>query len=55
VSTKQRSSGLGLALVRDIATQHGGSVSLENREDGGARARFAVPLMEEGGQPAANA
>ena len=44
VSTKRRGSGLGLSLVRDIAGQHGGSVSLANREDGGARAVLRVPL-----------
>lgn len=54
VSTKQRSSGLGLALVRDIATQHHGRVALENREGGGACARLELPLMEEGGLTAAN-
>jgi nitrogen fixation/metabolism regulation signal transduction histidine kinase len=48
VSTKKRGSGLGLALVRDIAVQHGGSVVLENREGGGARARFLLPLAGAG-------
>jgi hypothetical protein len=31
VSTKRRGSGLGLSLVRDVATQHGGRVTLEDR------------------------
>jgi nitrogen fixation/metabolism regulation signal transduction histidine kinase len=48
VSTKQRGSGLGLALVRDIAVQHGGSVTLENREGGGACARLLLPLAGAG-------
>lgn len=43
VSTKKRGSGLGLSLVHDIALQHGGSITLENREGGGARARLAIP------------
>ena len=47
VSTKQRGSGLGLSLVRDIARQHGGTVSLEGREGGGACARLVLPLAEE--------
>jgi nitrogen fixation/metabolism regulation signal transduction histidine kinase len=44
VSTKKRGSGLGLALVRDIAIQHGGQVTLEPREGGGTRARLVLPL-----------
>jgi len=48
VSTKRRGSGLGLSLVRDIARQHGGTVSLENRKDGGACARLVLPLAKEG-------
>jgi nitrogen fixation/metabolism regulation signal transduction histidine kinase len=48
VSTKKRGSGLGLSLVRDVAAQHGGNATLENREQGGARARLSLPL--QGGQ-----
>jgi nitrogen fixation/metabolism regulation signal transduction histidine kinase len=44
VSSKNRGSGLGLSLVRDIAAQHGGRVELVNREGGGAIARLALPL-----------
>jgi nitrogen fixation/metabolism regulation signal transduction histidine kinase len=44
VSNKNRGSGLGLSLVRDIATQHRGSVTLVNRDGGGARARLTLPL-----------
>jgi nitrogen fixation/metabolism regulation signal transduction histidine kinase len=44
VSTKRRGSGLGLALVRDIAVQHGGGVTLENRDGGGASARLWLPI-----------
>lgn len=49
VSTKSRGSGLGLSLVRDIARQHGGSVTLEDRPGGGACARLALPLAAEEG------
>ena len=48
VSTKRRGSGLGLSLVRDIARQHGGSVTLEDRPGGGACARLALPLAAGG-------
>ena len=44
VSTKKRGSGLGLSLVRDIARQHGGQATLEDRPGGGARARLSLPL-----------
>jgi nitrogen fixation/metabolism regulation signal transduction histidine kinase len=43
VSTKRRGSGLGLSLVRDVARQHGGDVTLEDREGGGAVARLTLP------------
>jgi len=48
VSTRRRGSGLGLSLVRDVATQHQGSVTLQDREGGGVEARFALPRFEEG-------
>jgi signal transduction histidine kinase len=47
VSTKRRGSGLGLSLVRDIARQHGGAVTLEDREGGGAHARLVLPAAQE--------
>ena len=43
VSTKRRGSGLGLSLVRDIVLQHGGTITLENRDGGGARAILTLP------------
>jgi nitrogen fixation/metabolism regulation signal transduction histidine kinase len=51
VSTKRRGSGLGLSLVRDIARQHGGTVTLVDREGGGACARLVLPLAKEGEGP----
>ena len=39
-----RSSGLGLSFVREVAQMHGGQISLENRDNGGAIARFVVPV-----------
>ncbi|MDX9856840.1 MAG: ATP-binding protein [candidate division Zixibacteria bacterium] len=43
-STKpSQGTGLGLCIVRQIATLHGGSVAIENRPEGGVRAEIALP------------
>jgi signal transduction histidine kinase len=42
-STKTGGSGLGLALVKKIAEDHGGDVALESPPDGGTRARLWLP------------
>ena len=39
-------TGLGLTLVKAIAQGHGGGVTLENREEGGLRARLSLPREE---------
>lgn len=44
-TTKPSGSGIGLVLSRQIAENHGGSLSLENRADRtGALARLRIPL-----------
>jgi signal transduction histidine kinase len=39
-TTRERGIGLGLAFVREIAHDHGGEVSVDRGEEGGARFRF---------------
>lgn len=44
-STRPEGTGIGLVLCRQIAEAHGGSVSLENRQDAaGCEARVLLPL-----------
>ena len=42
--TGTKSTGLGLALVREAVTLHGGSVELANHPDGGTLATLRLPL-----------
>jgi len=45
-TTKKNGSGVGLALVRQIAEAHGGTVSLRNREDApGCVAEVRLPVV----------
>jgi two-component system, OmpR family, sensor histidine kinase CreC len=46
--TARKSTGLGLALVREIAHLHGGEATLANRPEGGARAELWVPAESSG-------
>jgi two-component system, NtrC family, nitrogen regulation sensor histidine kinase NtrY len=54
-TTKPSGSGIGLALSRQIAEAHGGSFTLENREERGCRAVLRLPLEQEAGDRRARA
>jgi nitrogen fixation/metabolism regulation signal transduction histidine kinase len=43
-SSKARGTGIGLAVVKKIAEEHGGSVRAENRAQGGAQFILRLPL-----------
>jgi PAS domain S-box-containing protein len=38
-------TGLGLAIARNIVGEHGGSLQMENREEGGLRATVRLPVL----------
>jgi two-component system, NtrC family, nitrogen regulation sensor histidine kinase NtrY len=48
-STKERGSGLGLALCREIVEAHGGNVSIKNRDGGGCTVTCWIPGMKQPG------
>lgn len=42
-TTKERGSGMGLALCREIVEAHGGTIGLSNAQGGGALVSFRLP------------
>src|SRR5262249_12357559 len=45
-ATGKRSTGLGLAFVREVAQLHGGSARLVNHPEGGAVATLSLPTAK---------
>ncbi|MBI9034407.1 MAG: HAMP domain-containing histidine kinase [Bacteroidales bacterium] len=41
----QKSTGLGLTIVKRVLEAHGGTIIAENRPEGGASFRFSLPVM----------
>ncbi|MFQ5634911.1 MAG: ATP-binding protein [Gammaproteobacteria bacterium] len=44
VTTKSKGTGLGLAIVKKLAEEHGGTVSAENTQEGGASIIVRLPI-----------
>ena len=45
-SSKQRGSGIGLAVCEEIVTRHGGTLLIENAEGGGVLATVRLPVRQ---------
>jgi signal transduction histidine kinase len=43
-TTKKEGLGMGLAIVRSIIELHGGTMAVDNPNDGGARFYFTLPV-----------
>jgi two-component system sensor histidine kinase KdpD len=52
-SGQARGSGLGLAVAKGLVEAHAGTIRVENREGGGARFVFTLPLQGTESEPAA--
>jgi signal transduction histidine kinase len=54
-TSKQRGTGLGLAVAKKIVEEHGGGIRAENRPGGGALFTVRLPRDADGALAAANA
>ena len=53
VTKRADGTGLGLAIVKKIMEEHGGTISLRNRDGGGACVNLAFPMLPAAGNAAA--
>jgi len=49
-TTKAKGTGLGLAMIKKIVTEHGGDVKISNREGGGAELRVRLRTVMTNGE-----
>ena len=48
VTNKEKGSGLGLAVVKKILEEHGGSISVDSNPDHGTRFTLSLPVDQQG-------
>src|SRR5688572_12337633 len=53
-STGAAGSGIGLTIVRDVVTRHGGRAGIEDAKGGGARFVITIPASQASSPPAQN-
>ncbi len=46
-TTKDKGTGLGLGIVKNIIEAHGGQIRIDNLPEGGARVSLRLPIQEE--------
>ena len=46
-SSRERGSGIGLAVCDEIVTRHGGTMTIDNAEEGGVIAELVLPLKSK--------
>ena len=46
MTTREKGTGLGLAIVKKIMEDHGGGLTLDDRDEGGARVSLVFGLVE---------
>jgi signal transduction histidine kinase len=51
----QKGTGLGLSVTYGIIQEHGGSIEVTNRPDGGARFRLELPVSRAAARTPVNA
>ena len=51
-TTKAKGTGLGLAISRQLIDQHGGTIGVSNRPEGGTLFTIRLPVAAGGEEPA---
>ena len=47
-TTKPKGTGLGLAITKRLIEENGGSITIENKAEGGALFKISLPAVPEG-------